>query len=133
MARRSTLPGSDVRIEEKRIEAAFGATWKPADDWVLEAGMRIEQSSISQTGDTPLQRRFTYPKPRLALRWDAGERNQLRLSLSREVGQLDFSDFVASASLDSGHGQRGQRRTGTGQDLAPGRGLGAAACGPTRR
>lgn len=96
------LPGSDVRIEEKRIEAAFGATWKPADDWVLEAGMRVEQSSISQTGDSPLQRRFTYPKPRLALRWDASAGNQLRLSLSREVGQLDFADFVASASLDSG-------------------------------
>ena len=88
--------------------------------------MRVEQSSISQTGDSPLQRRFTYPKPRLALRWDADENDQLRLSLSREVGQLDFADFVASASLDTGHGQRGQRRTGTGQDLAPGRGLGAS-------
>lgn len=96
------LPGSEVRIEEKRMEAAFGATWKPAHDWVLEAGMRIEQSSISQTGDSPLRRRFTYPKPRLALRWDADEKDQLRLSLSREVGQLDFADFVASASLDSG-------------------------------
>jgi hypothetical protein len=96
------LPGSDVRIEEKRIEAAFGATWKPADAWVLEAGMRVEQSSISQTGDSPLQRRYTYPKPRLTLRWDADEKDQLRLSLSREVGQLDFADFVASASLDTG-------------------------------
>ena len=96
------LPGSDVRIEEKRMEAAFGATWKPAHDWVLEAGMRVEQSSISQTGDSPLRRRFTYPKPRLALRWDADEKDQLRLSLSREVGQLDFADFVASASLDNG-------------------------------
>jgi hypothetical protein len=96
------LPGSDVRIEERRIEAAFGATWKPSQNWVLEAGMRVEQSSISQTGDSPLRRRFTYPKPRLALRWDASGENQLRLSLSREVGQLDFADFVASASLDSG-------------------------------
>ena len=96
------LPGSEVRIEETRIDAAAGATWKPAAQWVLETGLRVEQSSITQTGDTPLQRRFTYPKPRIALRWDANERNQLRLSLSREVGQLDFADFVASASLDSG-------------------------------
>jgi hypothetical protein len=96
------LPGSDVRIEEQRMEVAFGATWKPADHWVLEAGMRVEHSSISQTGDSPLRRRFTYPKPRLALRWDADGKDQLRLSLSREVGQLDFADFVASASLDNG-------------------------------
>ncbi len=96
------LPGSDVRIEETRVEAAAGATWRPAAQWSLEAGMRVENSSITQTGDTPLQRRFTYPKPRVAVRWDADDNNQLRLSLSREIGQLDFADFVASASLDSG-------------------------------
>lgn len=96
------LPGSDVRIEEQRVEAALGATWKPAEDWVLETGVRVENSSITQTGDSPLQRRFTYPKPRVALRWDANENNQLRLSVSREVGQLEFSDFVASASLETG-------------------------------
>ncbi|MEP6907665.1 MAG: TonB-dependent receptor [Pseudoxanthomonas sp.] len=96
------LPGSEVRIEETRVEVAAGATWKPAAQWVLEAGMRVENSSITQTGDTPLERRFTYPKPRIAVRWDADDHNQLRLTLSREVGQLDFADFVASASLDSG-------------------------------
>ena len=96
------LPGSDVRIEEKRVEAAVGATWKPWEHWVLEAGLRVEKSTITQTGDSPLTRHFTYPKPRVALQWDIDAHNQLRLSLSREVGQLDFADFVASASLDSG-------------------------------
>ena len=96
------LPGSDVSIEETRVEAAAGMTWKPAAKWVVDAAMRVENSSIVQTGDTPLTRRFTYPKPRVAVRWDASQHNQLRLSLSREVGQLDFADFVASASLDSG-------------------------------
>ena len=95
------LPGSDVRIEEQRVEAAFGANWKLTDTWLLEGGMRVEHSTITQTGDTPLERRFTYPKPRVAVRWDANDHNQLRLSVSREVGQLDFADFVASASLDS--------------------------------
>jgi TonB-dependent receptor-like protein len=95
------LPGSRVRIEEKRLEAAAGANWKPDDHWLLEAAMRVERSDISQSGDSPLQRSFTYPKPRLAARWDMDERNQLRFALSREVGQLDFGDFVASASLDS--------------------------------
>lgn len=96
------LPGTDVRIEEKRTEGAVSATWRPYSEWVVEAGFRIERSSITQTGDSPLQRAFTYAKPRMAVRWDADPGNQLRLSVSREVGQLDFADFVASASLDSG-------------------------------
>ena len=96
------LPGSQVRIEEQRVEAALAATWQPAADWLVEAGLRVENSALTQTGDSPLQRRFTYPKPRVALRWDGNDRNQLRLSISREVGQLDFADFVASASLDTG-------------------------------
>ena len=95
------LPGSQVRIEEKRAEAAFGALWKPANHWLLEGTMRVERSSLSQSGDSPLRRSFTYPKPRLAARWDRDERNQFRFALSREVGQLEFGDFVASASLDS--------------------------------
>ena len=95
------LPGSQVRIEEKRLEAALGATWKPDNHWLLEGTMRVERSAISQSGDSPLRRSFTYPKPRLAARWDLDDRNQLRFALSREVGQLDFVDFVASASLDS--------------------------------
>lgn len=96
------LPGTDVRIEERRAEVSVGATWKPASDWVLEAGLRLERSAIAQTGDSPLQRSFTYAKPRAALSWDVDPRDRLRLSVSREVGQLDFADFVASASLDTG-------------------------------
>src|SRR3546814_7065418 len=87
------LPGSDVRIRERRGEASLGATWSPADDWTIEPGLRIERSDITQSGDSPLQRGFTYAKPRLALRWDAGEADEWRLSLSREVGQLDFNDL----------------------------------------
>lgn len=95
------LPGSDVRIEERRIVAAAGTTWTPTDDWVFETGLQVENSIISQTGDTPLERRFTHVKPRFSVRHELDERNRLRLSLSREVGQLDFGDFVASAALET--------------------------------
>lgn len=96
------LPGSSVRIEERRGELGVGAVWKPRDGLSLEAGLRIETSAIAQTGDSPLEREFLYAKPRLAAAWDVTSSTQLRFSLSREVGQLDFADFVASASLDSG-------------------------------
>jgi len=96
------LPGSRVRVEEQRAEASAGATWRPSDAWSVEAGMRLERSQISQTGDSPLERRFTYPKPRVAVRWTPSDANQWRWALSREVGQLDFEDFAAGASLEGG-------------------------------
>lgn len=96
------LPGSRVRVEEQRSEASAGATWRPSDRWTVEAGMRLERSRISQTGDSPLERRFTYPKPRVAVRWTPSDRNQWRFAISREVGQLNFEDFAASASLEGG-------------------------------
>ncbi len=96
------LPGSDVRIEETRAEAAFGARWRVRQGLALQAGLRVETSSISQTGDTPLERDFTFIKPRASAAWDVNPRNQLRLIVSREADQLDFSDFVAAASFATG-------------------------------
>jgi hypothetical protein len=95
------VPGSDVRISESRREAAVGFTSKLTDALSLEGALRQEWSTITQSGDSPLARDFSYPKPRLALRWAAGGDDDLRASLSREVSQLDFEDFVASASLDT--------------------------------
>lgn len=96
------LPGSDVRIEERRMEGSVGATWTPVEAVIVEAGLRVEGSTITQTGDSPLERDFTYAKPRVALTWNMDAQNQLRLAVSREVGQLDFAEFVASASLATG-------------------------------
>lgn len=96
------LPGSRVRVEEQRVEGALLATWQPTDDWQIEGGLRLEASRLEQTGDSPMTRRFTYPKPQFGITYDVNEKQELRWSVAREVGQLDFGDFVASASLDSG-------------------------------
>lgn len=96
------LPGSDVRIEERRTEASLGAAWQPASAWTIEAGLRVETSALRQSGDTPLARDFVYFKPRLTAYWERDDSNAFHLGLSREVGQLDFEDFVASAALDTG-------------------------------
>src|SRR5699024_3195845 len=97
-----TPPGSDVRIEERRAEAAFGVEWQPSRAWTFESGLRVEHSILTQTGDTPTTRHFRYLKPRAAVHWYPDGTNQWHLAVAREVGQLDFGDFVASASLDSG-------------------------------
>jgi outer membrane receptor protein involved in Fe transport len=94
------VPGSEVRIEERRSELAAGATWSATAEWGLDFGLRLENSEVAQSGDTTLERRFQYWKPRLSLDWRPNADNRLHLSLSREVGQLEFGEFVASASLD---------------------------------
>ena len=99
---RVELPGSDVRIEERRAEASLGAAWQPGSDWTLEADVRVETSRLRQSGDTPMARDFVYVKPRLTAFWERDDRDSFHLSLAREVGQLDFDDFVASAALDTG-------------------------------
>lgn len=95
------LPASDVRIEELRGETFAKGTWRPSDKWSLEAGVRVEQSTITQSGDTELERSFTYPKPRFLATWSPSEENQVRVRIEREVGQLNFRDFISNVNLSS--------------------------------
>ncbi|KQY26441.1 hypothetical protein ASD38_19535 [Caulobacter sp. Root487D2Y] len=95
------LPSANVRVEERRGEAFIMATWRARPSLTVEAGARLEASRLSQSGDSQLEKSFLYPKPRLLLTWARDERRQLRLELERQVGQLDFEDFVSSTSLTS--------------------------------
>ncbi len=94
------LPGSDAHVREVRGEASLSATWQASRTFVVEPSLRVERSTIRQRGDAALERSFTYWKPRLAVSRALGGNDQLRASIERTVGQLDFDDFVASASLD---------------------------------
>ena len=95
------VPNDDVRVEERRVEAFVQANWRPTPTISIEAGSRFESSTISQSGDTSLERSFFYPKPRLLLSWAPNPQNQYRLRIEREVGQLSFGDFISSANLDT--------------------------------
>ena len=96
------LPASDVRVEERRAEATLSAAWRPAARWSVEAGLRVETSELSQSGETEAVRSLTYAKPRLNTVWTPDSASEWRLRIEREVGQLDFGDFITSASLDTG-------------------------------
>ena len=96
------LPSLDVRVEERRAEVALSATWRPAPRWSVEAGLRVETSELSQSGETETVRALTYAKPRVNTVWTPDENSEWRLRIEREVGQLDFGDFITSASLDTG-------------------------------
>lgn len=101
------LPGAAVKVEELRGEAFGQTTWRPNPRWTVEAGLRVEVSEISQSGDNDTSKSFVYPKPRLQVTWTPATGHQFRFRAEREVGQLDFGDFVASAEVDIGQVQAG--------------------------
>lgn len=95
------LPGSDANVCERRGEASLGLTWKPRGGITVDGALRVEASTIRSTGDTASKESFLFLKPRLAASFALGS-DQLRIAAERGVGQLDFGDFVASASLERG-------------------------------
>lgn len=95
------LPAASVRVAERRAEGFASAVWQPSSAWTVETGVRVETSTLTQSGDSSLRKSFVFPKPRLALTWSPRSRTQWRARLEREVGQLDFGDFVSSTSLTS--------------------------------
>jgi hypothetical protein len=98
---RISLPASDVRVEELRGEVFAQGAWRPRPQYNFEAGVRVEESTITQTGDTTLERSFLYPKPRLVGTWSPTERDQVRVRIEREVGQLNFGDFTSNVNLST--------------------------------
>ncbi|NEX92780.1 TonB-dependent receptor [Caulobacter sp. 17J65-9] len=93
------LPAADVRVTEKRAEVFGAGTWRPSPVLTLEAGLRVETSTISSEGDVELEKTLVFPKPRAVATWSPNENNQLRFRVEREVDQLNFNDFVANANL----------------------------------
>jgi outer membrane receptor protein involved in Fe transport len=96
----TALPAANVRVTEKRGEVFVKATWRPATAWTIEAALRQEGSHIGSTGDVAFSKDLYFTKPRIAVSWDATSTTQFRASFERTVGQLNFDDFVATASLN---------------------------------
>ena len=107
------LPSASVVVEETRGELFGKSTWRVSPTLSLESGLRLESSTISQSGDTENEKSFFFAKPRVQLSWTPMADTQVRARFEREVGQLDFGDFAASAELDS------QNVLGGNADLEP--------------
>lgn len=94
------LPSASVKVEELRGEAFTKATWRVNPKLTLEGGLRLEKSTIKQSGDASNKESFFYAKPRFLATWTPKADNQFRFRFERELGQLDFGDFAASSDLD---------------------------------
>jgi hypothetical protein len=107
------LPAADVLVEELRGEAFANFIWKAAPKLTVETGLGAEYSEISVSGDAENTQSFFFAKPFTTLIYDPKPGLQFRLGARRTVGQLDFSDFAASASASD------DRLIGGNPDLGP--------------
>ncbi len=95
------LPSANVRVEELRGEVFAQASWQARSDLSVEAALRVERSTLKQSGDQTLEKTFVYPKPRLQVNWSLPGGQQLRLRTEREVGQLSFGDFSSTVQFSN--------------------------------
>jgi outer membrane receptor for ferrienterochelin and colicins len=91
----------DSSVEETRFEVFSTYTWQARPSLLVEGSVDLEFSEISQQGrDVSRSRNFFFARPRLVVRYDLTQRNQLRGRFERRVDQLDFDDFISSFSGD---------------------------------
>ncbi len=92
---------SDQEITEDRVEGFTTHSWKPTNGLEIETGLAAEYSSLTQIGsDVGTERSFTFVKPSLDIWYNADESTQIWFSARRDVGQLDFDDFVATINRE---------------------------------
>lgn len=107
------FPGASARVEEDRAD--FGVTYNRAlsPKLQLQVSLGGEYSQLRQSGELGQTRDFVRPKGFVALDWNANSKLNLSGRIEREVGQLNFFDFIASANLNQ------DRVDVTNADLVP--------------
>jgi hypothetical protein len=98
-----------VRVEEKRTEVFITHGRQIAQNLRLQVSLGAEQSEIMSDGERGQTRDFTRPKGSASLSWVRDEDTTINLSLQREVGQLNFFDFVDNVDLNVGDNDTGNR------------------------
>ena len=94
-----TIPNSNVLVEEERAEFFGSHTWRPAERWSVESRLAWETSTLTFTGDDEDETELSFWKPSIQVSRTFGENNQARFRIYRDVGQLDFGDFVSAAGI----------------------------------
>lgn len=92
--------GASARVEEDRAETSITYSRPLAANLQLQLSLGGEYSRISQSGQSGLTRTFYRPKGFASFDWNANQSLNLSGRVAREVGQLNFFDFIASANLD---------------------------------
>lgn len=102
------LPGDDTRVEELRSESFISGVWAPRDNLSVTGALRYERSRITATGSAGASETdLSFFKPRLNVAWTPAAGHQLAFKLERNVDQLSFGAFQASAAFSTGIFGRG--------------------------
>ncbi|MFL2771723.1 MAG: TonB-dependent receptor domain-containing protein, partial [Rhodospirillaceae bacterium] len=92
---------SDQRITEDRVEIFSTHSWKPLGGMEIESGLAAESSWLDQVGsDVSSNRSLKFLKPSLDIWYNSDDSTQMWFSFRRDVGQLDFDDFVATVNRE---------------------------------
>ncbi len=89
-----------TNVKENRSEAFIADTWAISPRLSIEGKLRNEWSKISQSGDKPKERDFSYLKPLLSINFAQSPNLIFNAKYEKILGQLNFNDFAFSASLD---------------------------------
>ncbi len=96
------LPNASANVNEKRGQAFAHIAWTPRKGLDLDFGAQGELSKIGAVADADQSRLLTYFKPRFAASFSPSLKLRLSARVEHEVGQLNFTDFVAVSSLSTG-------------------------------
>ena len=92
---------SDQKITEDRVEAFTTHDWTPVAGLEIETGLAAEFSWLTQLGsDVGTERSFQFVKPSFAAWYNHDDATQFWFSFRRDVGQLNFDDFVATVNRE---------------------------------
>ncbi|WP_156035732.1 hypothetical protein [Caulobacter sp. UNC358MFTsu5.1] len=92
------IPDSNALIMERREDLYVSDLWRLTPDLTGEARLGYERSELAFRGDTNARVRYGFFKPSVTLTRRFGA-NQLAFRVYRDIGQIDFDDFVSTASL----------------------------------
>jgi outer membrane receptor protein involved in Fe transport len=96
------FPNAAATVEERRVDAAISYGRPLSPSLSLQASIGGEYSELGQSGPEGLVRTFYRPKGFASLAWRPQPGLDLSARIEREVRQLDFFDFVASADASDG-------------------------------
>lgn len=92
------VPNANLSVQENRAEGFVAYATPLNADWSFDARVAAETSRLEFSGDTDQSVALTYLKPRVQFTRRFGP-HQLQFRVYRDVGQLDFTDFVTTSSL----------------------------------
>lgn len=95
------LPSGELEVSEQRVGAALKLGWSPPGAWSATARLRVNAARLTGGGAIDDTRTLREIKPELRLQGALGLA-KLDFRLAREIDQLEFGAFTASAKLDDG-------------------------------